>query len=159
ADRCAAISDPEVQASPLGHDAVDDPINRVFLTSVDRDRKSPPAEVRDLLGDGLEVLELARAQGDVGAGACELDRDRFANSSAAAGDDGGLAFQRERRLCHGREQYSTSAAPSTDLVLARASPAQSWGATEQHAARRATTAGSGPVRLRDLRLALRNLAL
>jgi hypothetical protein len=48
------------------------------------------------LRDGLEVLELAAGDRHVGARARELDRHRLADAGAAARDDRGLAFERER---------------------------------------------------------------
>src|SRR5262249_56181394 len=73
----------------------------VFLSNVDGHRERTPAEIGDRLGDGLEMLELARAQRDVRARTRELDRDRFSDAGAAARDDGGLAFERERGFGHG----------------------------------------------------------
>src|SRR5258705_342936 len=54
------------------------------------------AEIAYGLDDGLEVLELARAERHVRAGAGELDRDGFADAGTAAGDDRGFSLERER---------------------------------------------------------------
>src|SRR6267378_5684536 len=101
AERGAGVVDHDVEPAPLRDGALDDPLHLVLLPDVHRHREGAPVEVGDLLGHGLEVLELAAAHGDVGAGARELDRDRLADAGAAAGDDGGLAFEREGRSGHG----------------------------------------------------------
>src|SRR5882762_3387873 len=101
AERGARVVDHHVEPPPLRHRALDHALDLVLLPDVHGHRERAPAEVGDLLGHGLEVLELAAAQGDVGAGARELDRDRLADAGTAAGDDGGLAFEREGRSGHG----------------------------------------------------------
>src|SRR5438552_4154285 len=132
----AGVVDHHVEPPPLRHRALDHALDLVLLPDVHGHGERAPAEVGDLLGHRLEVLELAAAQGDVGAGARELDRDRLADAGAAAGDDGGLALEREGGFGHGGDD--TPAAPPR--LLPR---------------------GGGGVRLgqRDLRLALGHLAL
>src|SRR5262249_24471536 len=70
-------------------------------------------DVTDGLHDRLEVLELARAEGDVGARPRELDRDGFAYSRTASRDDRGLALERKRRFGHGA--HATPGVPPCPL--------------------------------------------
>ena len=72
------------------------------------------------LADRLQVLQLAAADGDVGAGARELDRDGLADAGAAAGDDRGLAFEREGVLGHGGDD--TPAGPASSTAAGRSPP-------------------------------------
>src|SRR5262249_24696845 len=132
AERSTGVVDHDVEPAPLGHRALDDAFDLVLLPNVDGNGKRAAAEVGDLLRDGLEMLELARAQRDVRTRARELDRNRLADAGAAARDDGGLAFERERGFGHGGD--------------------------DTPAARPRLRARAG-LRLGDLRLALRHLAL
>src|SRR5207248_6161829 len=101
--RGTGVVDHDVEVAPLGDRALHHRLHLVLLADVDRGRKRPASEVGDLLARRLEVLELTAAESDVGTRACELDGDRLADAGAAAGDDGGLAVERERGLSHGRD--------------------------------------------------------
>src|SRR5882724_197849 len=149
AERGAGVVDHDVEPAPLRDGALDGPLHLVLLPDVHRDRERAPAEVGDLLGDGLEVLELAAAERDVGARARELDRDRLADARAAAGDDSGLAFERERGLGHGGHDT-----PATRRRLLGLRSSAGFGKAPFDA-----LLGRRRLRLGDLRLALGHLAL
>src|SRR5258705_9217249 len=96
AERRAGVVYHDVEPAPLLDHAIDHPLDLLLLTHVNRRGERPLAEITDGLDDGLEVLELARAERHVRAGAGELDRDGFADAGTAAGDDGGFSLERER---------------------------------------------------------------
>src|SRR5712692_7006533 len=97
----AGVVHHDVEPAPVLDGLLDHGLHLLLLADINGHREGAPAQVAHGLGDGLEVLELARAQGDVGARARELDRDGLADAGAAAGDDRGLAVEGERGLRHG----------------------------------------------------------
>src|SRR5262249_53237365 len=103
--RCAGVVDHDVEATEIPSGALDDSLHLLLDAHVDGHREGPAAEPADRLRHRLEVLELPATDGDVGAGAGEFDRDRFADAGPSARDHGGPAFQGERRLSHGPRRY------------------------------------------------------
>src|SRR5262249_42672024 len=94
----------EVARRPL-----DDGLHLLFDPHVHRHCERAPTETTNRLGHGLEVLELAAADGDVGARTREFDGDRLADAGAATGDDGAAPFERERGF-HDPGQYHSAPA-------------------------------------------------
>ena len=82
--------------APLLDGAVDHGLDLVFLPHVHGHGERSFPNIANGLDDRLEVLELARAQSDVGASSRELDGDGFAYAGAASGDDRGLPLERKR---------------------------------------------------------------
>src|SRR5215470_13563563 len=100
AERRARVVDHDVDAPHLLRGALDQALDGVFLAHVHRLAEGAAPELLDLLHHGLEVLLLAAADHDIGAGLGELHGDGAADTHAASGDDGDLLLERERRRGH-----------------------------------------------------------
>ena len=101
AEGSAGVVDHDVHATHVLRGALHQALDRVFLADVDGLAEGATPELLDLLHHGVEVLLLAAADHDVGAGPGELDGDGAADPHAASRDDGDLLLQRERRRGHG----------------------------------------------------------
>ena len=97
----AGVVDHDVDASHLLRGALDQRLDGVLLAHVHRLAEGAPPELLDLLHDGLEVLLLAAADHDIGAGPGELDGDGAADAHPASGDDRDLLLEGKRRRGHG----------------------------------------------------------
>src|SRR5207249_10894918 len=94
----AGVVHHNVEPAPLLGGPLDHGLDLVLLPHIHGHRERAPAEIADGLHDRLQMLELARADGDVRARLRELDRDGLPDAGAAAGDDRGLALEGERVL-------------------------------------------------------------
>ena len=79
----------------IGDDAVDEGGELIVTANVGLDGKGAPALGADTIGDALKVRELAAGDCDVGARLGEEKGGGFADTAAAPGDEGDLAFERK----------------------------------------------------------------
>src|SRR5215510_6929484 len=100
AERRARVVDHDVEPPHFLRGALDQGLDGVLLAHVHRLAEGAAPELFDLLHHGLEVLLLAAADHDIGAGLGELHGNGAADAHAASGDDGDLLLERERRRGH-----------------------------------------------------------
>src|SRR5260370_24571864 len=105
----AGVVHHDVEPAPVLDGLLDHGLHLLLLADIHGQRQRAPAAVAPGLGDALEVLDLARSQGDVGARARELERDGLADAGSAARDDRGLALEGERGRLHAA--YRTTRRP------------------------------------------------
>src|SRR3989442_1122143 len=127
-ERGAGVVHHDVESAELLRGPLDHGLDLIFLPHVHDHREGAAAEVADGLHDRLQVLELARADGDVGPRPGELDRDGLADAGPAARDDRNLPLEGERWFRHGGDDTPRGGAMSNENSRAGGPAAAGYGA-------------------------------